>query len=513
MQIPLIDRIRFKHAVLFSTAIFVMQQIEHTDTAFSALFCGYILLSTLAFNLAGGFTYPSGWFIFFNASLTAILGLTYKVLLGEQGDTHLHAPATTMLAYCLGMAMTIFAVFLTRKLRPKTGLLAGMGEGENMKKAALGAFLLGGAVQLLSYSPTEGGSFLSAVRQINYFTQLGVLLGTFYEVKTSNGTRSTNWIVWTAGVVMFIQGGILGFSKFGALLSAVTWLATAIVAGHNFSRKQVVVVVLWFVFFQMYLVPYSQIGRNLRVEDATPLDDAKTAASLLGRLPELRAEFLEQEGEQTSDDDSKPHLYDSGQGFFDRLNMLGPDDLLIAYTMDGNEEGLMPTWLAFFNVVPHFLWKDKPFYYPGNLYAREIGMIAEDNEGTGISFSPTGDAFHQAGFFGVAILVPSILFLLFIVMDSLSGDVRKAPWGILFCVLVTHSAPEGMLGGQVYVFTYGAFGIAVVALLAKYLLPILSGVITNTERTRVRKTIDFQPVVRPRSRPLGIESGPAPENS
>jgi hypothetical protein len=509
MQIPLIGRIRMKHAVVFATGLFLLQQIEHTAIAFSGLTFLYILLSTLAFNAVGGFVYPSGWFVFFNALLVAIFGLVYKALLGEAAESHLRAPTLTMLAYCLGMAVTLFVGILARKLVPRRGLLVGMGFGEDMKKAAQGAFIVGAVIQFFSYGSTESGSLLSALKQINYFTQMGVLLGTFYQVKKTNGAQSSNWIVWASGIFMFVTGGLVGFSKYGLLVSAATWLAACVAAGHNFGRKQILLIVSFFIVFDMYLVPYSQIGRNLRAEDPTVSDDIKVAANLLPHLQELRTQYLLQQRDE-GEDESRPHLYDSGQGFFDRLNMLAPDDLLISYTAEGNEEGLLPTYLSFLNVVPHFIWKDKPFYYIGNLYAREIGMISEDNEGTGVSFSPTGDAFHQAGFFGVALILPPILFVLFIVMDSLSGDIRESPWGILFCVLCTHFAPEGMIGGQIYIATYVAFGVVVVALLSKYVLPILSGVIANTDRTRVRKTVDFKPVLRPRSQPIKV--GPAPEN-
>ena len=181
--------------------------------------------------------------------------------------------------------------------------------------------------------------------------------------------------------------------------------------------------------------------------------------------------------------------------------MISPDDALIAYTTEDHEEGLLPTWWSILNIVPHFIWKDKPFYYIGNVYAREIGMIAEDNDVTGVSFSPAADAFHQASFFGVLFLSPAVLLVLFLVMDSLSGDIRESPWGILFSVACIHSAPEGLLGGQVYVATYVAFGVIVVAVLSKYVLPPLSGVITNSGRTRARSTMEFKPVLRNRPEP------------
>lgn len=495
MRLSLISTIRIKHAVVFATVLFLVQALEHTEMIFAALTFTFVLVSTLAFNAAGGFVYPSGWFIFFNAMLTALMGLSYKALLGEPAQTHLKAPNVTMLVYCLSMVLIWIVAMLSRKLIPRRGLLAGMGFGDDMKKAALGAFLLGACIQALTYTTQESGTLLSALRQINFFTQMGVLLGTFYQVKKSGGRESSNYIVWASGAFIFVTNGLLSFSKFGLLVSVVTWLATAVVAGYHFNRREILLIVSFLFFFQAYLVPYSQVGRNLREEDATLRDDIKTAAYAVPHMAELRSRYLQDQLDQP-EDDSLPRLYDHAQGFWDRLNMLAPDDALIAYTLDGHEEGLLPTWWSVLNIVPHFVWKDKPFFYIGNMYAREIGMIAEENDVTGVSFSPAADAFHQAGFFGLFLLVPAVLFILFMVMDSLSGDIRESPWGILFCVACTHSAPEGLLGGQVYISTYVAFGVIVVAFLSKWVLPPITGVITNNDRTRPQRTMNFKPAPR-----------------
>jgi hypothetical protein len=107
----------------------------------------------------------------------------------------------------------------------------------------------------------------------------------------------------------------------------------------------------------------------------------------------------------------------------------------------------------------------------------------------------------------VLILVPLFVFILMMVMDSLSGDIRRSPWGLLFAVTCAHIAPEGMLGGQSYVASYTAFGVVVVALMAKYVLPLLGGVLTNTDRTRVVRGLEFRPVVHPKELP------PAPFSS
>ena len=53
MRIPLVQRFRIKHAILFAFVLFVVQQLEHTNLLYSALCSVYILLSCLAFNAAG----------------------------------------------------------------------------------------------------------------------------------------------------------------------------------------------------------------------------------------------------------------------------------------------------------------------------------------------------------------------------------------------------------------------------------------------------------------------------
>jgi len=125
-------------------------------------------------------------------------------------------------------------------------------------------------------------------------------------------------------------------------------------------------------------------------------------------------------------------------------------------------------------------------------------MIGEDNEGTGISFSPIADGYHQVGWYGF-LLLAGVIFVLFMVMDSLSGDVRLAPWGLLFSVVCAHNANEGMITGQINTATDMALGVIVVALLSKYVLPRLAGILTNTERTRVVKTQVFAPLTRQQS--------------
>jgi hypothetical protein len=484
MRIPVLERIRLKYAVAFAALVFVVQQAEGTKVEFSVLFAAYIIISCIAFNAAKGFIYPSGAFVFFNATLSAIFGLVYKLFLFEPGESNLKDPITTMRMYCVGMLVIWLVALINRRIVPKRPLLADVALGEDTKTAAVGALILGTFLQVLAFFPQEPGSFLAAIRQVNYFGTLAILLATFYEVRRSGGRRSSNWIVWTAVGSSVILGGVIGTSKAGFLVAPLTWLLAAVFAGYNFKRRQILLLLGGAAFFQAFLVPYSQIVRATRTGESFSSDFANARDNIFN-LPKLRQQFLAQQDEIVNDVRAdEPHLYDRPQGFVDRLSILGPDDALIAYTDEGNYEGLFPTYMAFLNVIPHFIWKNKPFYYAGNEYAREVGIIADEDTGTGISFSPAADAYHQIGYYGV-FLIFSILLLLFFVMDSISGDQRLYPWGIVFTVFESHSANEGMIVNQIYVATYVAGGVVGVALVTKYVLPVVTGILTNANRARM----------------------------
>ncbi len=96
MRLPFPERIPFVYAFSFAAVLCAIQISQGTSSAFS-LFCFfYILVATLAFNVAGGLTQTSGAFIFFNSTLGVIVGLCMKVYLGEPADSNLSAPLLTI---------------------------------------------------------------------------------------------------------------------------------------------------------------------------------------------------------------------------------------------------------------------------------------------------------------------------------------------------------------------------------------------------------------------------------
>jgi hypothetical protein len=411
-------------------------------------------------------------------------------LLRDPGQTNLASPNTTLLAYCLGMALMGFAAMASHRLRPRRALLPNL-EVANMRYAALGCLLAGTLVQLLTTkSQGESGTFASALHQLNYLPRMAMIFATLYELDKSKGKSATNWMVWLAGAFIFGYG-ILDYSKEGLFAAPVTWLLTCVLYRFNFRWKHIATMVFFALFAQIVLVPFSQYGRRSRVNETTTQAMALQSAFEYLKDPlGTRNAYLDELS--TLDLSDGPHLFSTNQPSLERLSMFSPDDALISYTLKGNTYGLLPTFATYANVIPRVLWKDKPIVGYGNTYAHEVGILTNDDDTTtGISFSPVADAFHEASWFGLAVIFPVVIFLYFFVTDSLTGSVRDSPYALLPIALGAHAAPEGMMAGAIYLQTYGAMLLIIIAFLAKNLLARITRLTMGGDRVRVFRTRDF----------------------
>ncbi len=240
MVIPFTDRIRPAPVIIFTIVLFLIQRLEHTDLTFALLTGAFILLSSIAYNLGGGLSSPRRRLHLLNATLTAIVGLVYKLFLGEPGESNLFEPNVTMSAYCVSMAGMAIAAALSRDLRPKRPLLPNL-DVETMRYAALGCLVVGALVQYRTIRYIgEAGSVSSALHQLNYLPRMALIFGTIYQLAKTNGKSSTNWIVWAAGLFMFFYG-VIGFTKEGMFESVVTWFLTCVLYRFNFKWKQIAI--------------------------------------------------------------------------------------------------------------------------------------------------------------------------------------------------------------------------------------------------------------------------------
>jgi len=484
VRLPFPERISLFYVLVFATLLCIAQVLEGTSGLFSLCSFLFIMIAGIAFNLAGGFTRPSGSYVFFYAVLGVIVGLFWKAVLGEPADSNLLAPRVTIEVYLGGICAMLFAVYISRKLATKRPLLGTMLEDTKMQNATIGCMVVGMLlVGIMSVVPHGTGSVLSALQQLDRFLPLAIIIGVTHQIRRSGGTSSINLPVLISIVFSFFAG-IVGFSKEGMLTPLLCWVIAASCMRYRVSLAQIAGGALAAIFIFQYLVPYSQYGRQYRSTSFSEQFDA--SIDLLSRLGYVR----QQNALQQADDDqaSSAVYYNTPQGFFDRLQMISPDDTLIAFTEQNGPYGVLPLIQAFENLVPHVFWPSKPAVITGNFYDREMGNLPEEDTTTGISFTPTGEAYHLARWTGVLVIAPTLWIVLFVIFDSLCGDVRKSPWGLLACVVFSHAAPEGLLTGVIYMYFYTTVMIVIAAVSASYIMPLIGTFLAGPEGLRIVRT-------------------------
>jgi hypothetical protein len=505
MRIPFPSRIPLSYSCGFAVLLCIAQVLEGTSAVFTLLSFAFIVIATVAFNVAGGFTLPSGSYIFFYAVLAVILGLTYKAYLGEPADSNLAVPVTTMLVYVAGISAMLVSAWFKKLVLPSKSLLGETAACIDLDSASLGCMIVGAAIVLAGLLTVSGagtaedryasssGTLLSALNQVNQFLPLGIILGVTYQIKKSGGRRFLGTAVVVATVFSCLIFGIVGVSKQGFFEPIACIMIAAAALRYRFSAGQAAVFLIGIVFAVYYLVPYIQEGKQ-QVQGATFAESVENAYTLLTDLSSVRATNLADLQNAYEEEDYSIHYFNKPQGLFDRLQMISIDDALIDVTEQGHIFGLSPLLYDVYNLVPHFIWPNKPLIALGNLYSHEIGLAhystaGEDDTTTGISFSPTADAFHMAKWTGVMVVAPALWFVCFFVMDYVCGDTRRSPWGLLMVAMCSHIAPEQMLGGAFYLTTIGPMTVIFVSFLAAYVLPLIGNVLIKRSGAGVAATL------------------------
>lgn len=497
MRLPFPTHIPLRNATLFAVALFVVQQLERTQLMFSALVFFFILLSTLAFNAAGGFSRPSGAYIFWFVVLVVLVGVVWKAVLGEAAETNLEMPLVTMAAYIASVAAMLAAVLLTRPLTRKSRGIGGLlhSERTNLTYASLGcmafAILMIPAAAVL---PTGGGSIVSFIYRLNLTFPLGIILGVLSTIRKTQGRHSLSLLTAGAMIFMFVFGGMLTFSKQGLFAPAVCWVIPACCARYRLRLRHIIGLVGFGLVSVMLLEPLSEVGRSTVPENATTYERLVFGVSLLSQPVTLRKKAGIGETISRTEYGMRGGYYDTNQGLLDRLTMMPIDSGLIAYTERGHQLGIEPMVINFENWFPHFILPNKPVPIGGNFYAHEIGgLLSADDFTTGISFSPTSELFHWEGWFGLLVLGPFLWGLLFLVSDYISGDLRIYPWGLILVLVFGHVAPELGIGGAINFTWLGAATVIAAALFSTQIAPILGSFFAGQAAPTVPRSLVLAP--------------------
>jgi hypothetical protein len=486
VRIPFPERVPINRVAIFTVALFAIQWFEGTPLYFCLGCSAFILISAFAFNAGGGLTHISGAYIFFYSLLVVIIGISYKAFLGEPAQSNLVDPRTDIEAYVGSIAALYAAVVVSRRLSRKTALLQNWLKESDMYRASVGCLVVGIAGGSAILALGEGAAVLgSAFNQLNQLAPLAIIIAVIYEIRRSGGTRSINMVFVVGAAYMIVNGGIMGFSKQGLLLPFLCWILPVCALRFRLSAWQMTSILLFIVVFFRYLSPYAQYGRGQLPLNPTVAQRLNVALPLLEH-PEKTRQLYNQTISALGGPTGLNAYYNTPQGFWERLQFVSVDDKLIDITDRGKIIGLLPLKLAFINAVPHFLWPNKPGINAGNYYAHEINgedPFEGDTE-TGITFTATSEAYHVAKWVGVLFVAPILWCMLFIEFDSLFGDLRGTPWGLLVLADIAHVAPEGALTGVIYQLTFGVEILVFCAFFTTWFAPLFAIPILGPDRQK-----------------------------
>jgi len=480
MRLAFPERIPLGKAITCAAVLAVIQLFQHTSLSFTLLFFAFVVLSVMSFNYTGGFSRASGVYIFWFALLAVIFGVFVKAIFREPADSNLHEPLTTMMVYVASISMMWVAAAASRKVTWNSPGLAQVlgGYRINLGYSAAGCVTLGFLLIVINqFVPQTGGSFLAGLNQINYFLPLGIILGTIDALQTSQGRRSTNFLVLTA-ITFAFAWGLVEFSKQGMFTPFIAWLLAGFYMRMRLRPVHYVFMVAFSVLAFTVLSPIS-VGRDDVYPGMTLGAKFTLAENLILNVGQVRQDNYDDliKAQEIS---GETGYYNQPEGLIDRLSMVPNDAALIAFTSRGHVLGYAPVEGSFLNWIPHFIMPDKNIALVGggNYYDHEMGFLPENDTTTGISFSPASEAFHLGGWQGIFILMPLILTMFFIVFDGLLGDMRRNPWGILVILLLGHVAPEAGIIGPIYETMFGTIAVTGAILFCVYVAPILGAAVS-----------------------------------
>lgn len=501
MRIPFPERVKLFHALVFAIVLFGVQVLERTNVFYAGCVFMFILLAAVAFNIAGGLPYPSGAYIGFNAMFTVVVPSVAKALLREPADGNLRTPIKMMEVYLVGMLGMLVATMVTRQVRRKNALISNMMPNEALKSAYIGSATFSVLIYLyLAYVASFGnGSFGSFLIQANRYPMLTWVLGVIYTIYRTKGERSLSLPL--VGIMLYTAlGALFTFSKEQFLSPFFTWAITCAMVGYRLNWTNVVVFFGGLTLTVAILVPYANYGRGVETSMTRP----QLSYYLLTHLGEVK-----EADASAADSHGEIFYYNKHLPLLDRLTILPADDALVDATDRTGSIGLWPLPAAFANVVPHVLYPNKPFYLFGNIYAHELNLLPPDDTQTGVSFSPSAEAYHMARMLGVAFVEPLVLMLVFVVLDSVIGDVRRNAVGLLTTILVSRAAPEGLLTGTPLLIGQYLFTNVLAAYVCAYVLPMLGSIFNKAillpqanllqNLTGMRKQTEAQPTATART--------------
>lgn len=478
MRLTLPARVSMSVVLSFCAALLAVELAEGSDIVLALATQAFILLAALAFNRCGGLLYPSGSCVFFLTVLTLGLGAILKAGLGEPLQSNLIDPRNTILAYTAGMASVLVAAYFATLLRSRRGLLERFDPGTRVQQMAAGCLLIAIGVPLILPASVRGtaGQFSGTI------AVFAILVPVYKRAQQTDGWKSFTFVALVGWAYLTVYYGIISYSKQGLFSPSLSWGVAAIAGGYRISFPKFLTIAAAAGLAVTFLTPYSQVARNNRGQ----ANEGALALELLEhplRTRELYNDSVKQNYALGID----YHWFNEPQGLLDRLTSVPVDDALFYNTDHLRPGSPLVLWGYVLDMVPRYLYPNKPAGLLGNSYGREIGLLGADDVTTSISFTPFADAYHNAGWLGVTLYLGLLFFVMFYVCDSLAGGLGQSQWALFYIIYFSHFASEGFLSFTTYAISNIALGLIASAIILTYVAPVIGSFLLPEGTRRARQ--------------------------
>jgi hypothetical protein len=445
-----------RYTLFFATALMLAEIMLGTAPLFAACVFIYVMLTALAFNVAGGMYTYSGSYIGLQSLQTFLIAQVAKVALLQRADSNLHVPLTTVAVYTVGEFSLLMAAVVTRRVRKKNPILDSRFDSKFTMAMSMTASLIGivagiavGTVGSDQYGNVEHGSLWSYIMQLGDFLVIGIMLGTAHIIAASGGKRSARW--WTIiPIVSYLLFGIANNTKQGIYEGPAIWVVCCALYRYKFNRLQVVGMIAGGIFSIFVVFPVVQYSRGY-VREGNLVNRAELVYGFMRdhSVSSILTAYHSEEDLKEEDGHLGYFLYyGKDEGLLDRVSLVSVDDAAINYTLSTGPHGYDSFMQEFIFAVPRFLLPDKDRYLHTpvvNDIGRETGILAPTDESTYIAFSTFGPSFYMGGWFAVSIVTFVVMAILFTAVDSFYGDARVSLYALFTIAGNLHGAPEFIL--------------------------------------------------------------------
>lgn len=474
MRLPYPTRLNLNHVLIVVLMLLFAQLLDGTDPLFAFLACVAMIFSALAFNLLDGLATTAGAYVLFTALPTFVILIFIKVLYWEPSNKHFEQPLLTISATAIGWGGILVAAALSGRFVTRRNIVRFTAKDlENLKNTAAGLLVIGLFSQILltNYNTGANGTIWAALNQLNIFVPMATILATYYEICISRGQRSINWIVLAS--ILYVAGfGFIAASKQGMYAPFFSYFVVCAALDYKFRPLQVIAILGWLAFAVGFLFPWAQYARSM-TRQSTLTGTVNATMALITNPQTIPAMYQwYADSQKMNEDVNQVSLcYDHPHGLMDRESLICQDDRLIQITQHTGPAGIGYLIEGLEMVIPHFLWPNRVVLSLGNIYGRESGEANSEDYTTAVAWAPIGDAYRELGWSGIAVVMPILYFLTFIILNGVFGDARESPWGLVLVCYAAFQAPGLLLPVHVQLWAHYIPLILMVMWVTRYVAP------------------------------------------